>query len=419
MSGSRALPLVTTPGPFAAIAADSGSVDRLERTNEPPHTAREVVFLWSCYVLDEQAVLDTVQSSGTLTKLPLPDAWGYKPRMDCFAYHHPQASEPGQPNNPPLPPPQRYTNGLLTHFWVDASIPLAVHLLKVRPGDKVLDLWHSTSTMAAKSIVLAQSMWLARPTQDQGIHIKTPGFLHFNDSTFGRHLLRRPSTFGCALAGTLGDYVPPEATESGNLRRIQEVPQATDSHLDFAKRLPFGSMYYDKIILDVDTVGEQIFPLERVSDQSPQETIPEMTERYRAAYVQLLLAALDAVKIGGTVVYCAPSTAHDEHDRIVFRALYHRKLVSDGIGSWIAELEALPHAIRRSLRANWAKQTRQGWLVMSTGDEGDMEFGPYYITVIHTRPRTGNPYPQGLRPPESQDGWEDIERAAVDRAFRE
>jgi hypothetical protein len=418
MSGSRALPLVTTPGPFAAIAADSGSVDRLERTNPPPHTAREVVFIWSCYVLDEHAILDTVQSSGTLTRVPLPRAWGYNPRMDCFAYHHPQASEPGQPDHPPLPPPQRYTNGLLTHFWVDASIPLAIHLLKVRPGDKVLDLWHSTSTMAAKSVVLAQSMWLVRPTRDQGIDLRNPGFLHFNDSTFGRPLLRRPSLFGCALAGTLGEYVPPEATESGHLHRIREVPQATDDHLGFARRLPFGPKYYDSVILDVDTVGEQIFPLGRASDQGPQETIPEMTERYRAAYVQLLLTALDAVKIGGRVVYCAPSTAHDEHDRIVFRALYHRKLISDATGSWITELDAIPQVLRGGLRANWATQTRQGWLVMSTGDEGDMKFGPYYIAVIKTRPRTANPYPQGLRPPESQAGWEAIERAAVDRAFR-
>jgi hypothetical protein len=44
-----------------------------------------------------------------------------------------------------------------------------------------------------------------------------------------------------------------------------------------------------------------------------------------------------------------------------------------------------------------------------------MRFGPYYIAVIKTRPRTKNPLSQGLRPPDSRDGWEYIERAEVDR----
>jgi hypothetical protein len=344
MSGSRAPVLATASGPLAALA-DSGSGDRLQRTNEPPHTARKVGFIYSCYVLDEDAkTLDAINSSGTLTKLDLPSARNYTDNVNVFAFHHPQVSEPGQPDDPPLPPPQRYTNGLLTHFWVDASIPLAVHLLQVRPGDKVLDLWHSTSTMAAKSIVLAQAMWLVRPTPDQDfIDDPKPGILHFNDSTFGRHLLCSPSTLGSALAGTLGEYVPPEATESGNLRRIQEVPHPTDDHLDFAKRLPFRPAYYDKVILDVDTVGEQLFPSER---DSAQETIPEMTERYRAAYVELLLTALDAVKIGGRVVYCAPSTAKDEHDRTVFRALYRRTLMSGGIDSGVVGLERVPEKLK-------------------------------------------------------------------------
>ena len=379
MSGSRAPVPATTSGPLAALA-DSGSGDRLQRTNEPPHTARKVGFIYSCCVLDEDAkTLDDINSSGTLTKLDLPSARNYTHSVNVFAYHHPQVSEPGQPDDPPLPPPQRYTNGLLTHFWVDASIPLAVRLLQVRPGDKVLDLWHSTSTMAAKSIVLAQAMWLVRPAPDQDfIDDPKPSFLHFNDSTFGRHLHRSPSTLGCALAGTLGEYVPPEATESGNLRRIQEVPQPTDDHLDFAKRLPRRPAYYDKVILDVDTVGEQLFPSER---DSPQETIPEMTERYRAAYVELLLTALDAVKIGGRVVYCAPSTAKDEHDRIVFRALYRRTLMSDGIHSGVVGLERVTDKLRTELE-EWAEQTRQGWHVVPTKPVKDMQFGPYYIAVI-------------------------------------
>ena len=246
--------------------------------------------------------------------------------------------------------------------------------------------------MAAKSIVLAQAMWSVRPAPDQGfIDDPKPSFLHFNDPTFGRHLLRSPSTLGCALAGTLGEYVPPEATESGNLRRIQEVPQPTDEHLDFAKRLPRRPSYYDKVILDVDTVGEQLFPSEQ---NSPQETIPEMTERYRAAYVELLLTALDAVKIGGRVVYCAPSTAKDEHDIVVFRALYRRTLMSEGIDSGVVELERVPDKLKTELE-EWAEQTKQGWHVLPTkpvedtqsDPVKDMQFGPYYIAVIKKNAR--------------------------------
>lgn len=82
--------------------------------------------------------------------------------------------------------------------------------------------------MAAKSIVLAQAMWLSPPPLDQGVDYHTLGTLHSNDSTFGRRLLRSPSSYGCALARTLGEYVLPEATEKGNLRRIQEIPLVTD-----------------------------------------------------------------------------------------------------------------------------------------------------------------------------------------------
>ena len=140
-----------------------------------------------------------------------------------------------------------------------------------------------------------------------------------------------------------------------------------------------------------------------------------MTERYRAAYVELLLTALDAVKIGGRVVYCAPSTAKDEHDRIVFRALYRRTLISDGIDSGVVGLERVPDKLKTVVE-KWAEQTRQGWHVMPTKPKGDMQFGPYYIAVIKKNARRRGSLQQPGWP---QDGREAIERAEVDRAFRE
>jgi hypothetical protein len=80
-------------GPLAALV-DSGSGDRLQGTNEPPHTARKVGYIYSCCVLDEDAkTLDAINSSGTLTKLDLPSARNYTHSVNVFAYHHPQVSE--------------------------------------------------------------------------------------------------------------------------------------------------------------------------------------------------------------------------------------------------------------------------------------------------------------------------------------
>jgi hypothetical protein len=307
----------------------------------------------------------------------------------------------------------------LSHLLKDtttasSTIFISTHFLQVKPGDKVLDLWHSTSTMAAKSIVLAQAMWLAAPPADHGIDDPTLGILYSNDSTFGRHLLHIPSSLGCALAGTLGEYVPAEATETGHLQRIQVVPVPTDGHLDFAKRFPLCPGSYDRVILDVDTVGEQIFPAERDSDQSqapgPQETIPEMTVRYRAAYVQLLLTALDTVQEGGGVLYCAPSIAHDEHDRIVYRATQHTKLMAV---PWYANLEVLPTTIMRQLGEDWALQTRQGWLVRPNHRAGT-QFGPFYFAVILKHPSNGA---QRWRW-KPQDEWERKEQEEVKRSLR-
>jgi hypothetical protein len=149
--------------------------------------------------------------------------------------------------------------------------------------------------------------------------------------------------------------------------------------------LPFGQNGYDKVILDVDSAGEQIYPLERDSDESQasesRETLLEMTVRYREAYVQLLLTALAAVRVGGRVVYCAPSNAHEEHHRIVFRVLHITSLMAvDGV-PWVADKENLPSALTKRISTEWASQTKRGWLVTADGEEA-VECGPFHIAVL-------------------------------------
>lgn len=88
--------------------------------------------------------------------------------------------------------------------------------------------------------------------------------------------------------------------------------------------------------------------------------------------------------------------------------------MSDGIHSGVVGLERVTDKLRTELE-EWAEQTRQGWHVVPTKPVKDMQFGPYYIAVIKKNARRRGTLQQPGRP---QDGWEDIERAEVDRAFR-
>lgn len=267
---------------------------------------------------------------------------------------------------------------------------LAVHLLQVLPSDNVLDLWQSTSTIAAKSVVLAQALCLVLPPANQDRPIPRRGALHFNDSTFSHQLPSRLPMYDRALPGNLMEYVPSKATESRNLLCVQEVPLPTDRSADFANRLPFGRDGYDKVILDVNSVCEQIFSQEHDTDESraPElhQTLLAMRNRYGIAYAHLLMTALMTVRVGGRVVYCAPSTAGDDHDEIVGLAMgYAEDLAQAGAHPWVAQVQALPESVDQKLRCNWATRTRHGWVVVPDREGGRQQYGPRYIAVLTKR----------------------------------
>jgi hypothetical protein len=337
MKESPPLPLTAaTGGAFLTLASpESGDIFQRDQ-NAPPRTEKSVALLWNKNV--PGSYLHYIAPSDTLTRLELPSVRDeVYHHFNCFLYEY---------NQPYL-----------------RNLRIRIRISRL----------HGNFLLSSSSA---------------GNHDFRPGpdFLHFNDSTFSRRLHNRPSSSGCALAGTLREYVPPEATESNNLQCIQEIPLSGDLVGDFAQRLPFGKNLYDKVILDVNSVGEQILP--KRQDTNPIETTYGIKKRYGIAYAYLLLAALTAVRVGGRVVYCAPSTAGDEHDHIVDLALHYTEgMAHAGSQPWAAGVKSLPDLLTEKLKNMLAKQTKRGWLVLPNEvEDGDRQFGPLYIAVLKKRP---------------------------------
>lgn len=265
------------------------------------------------------------------------------------------------------PPPERASNDLLTHCNLDAASVVPVHILQVLPGDNVLDL---VADSGVNSLSLAQSIWpyLQPDSPTPPMPGAKKGTLHSNEYIPGR----------ASRIAALEHYLPASLTASGQQKVVQiDITNG-------ATELPLGPGGYDKALVDAPFTDERriVQAQQSVSEGQVAEAAARWDssspERAAEAPLQLLSMALEAVRLGGRVVYTTSSISREENDGVVERVLQELKHSNS---PWTAEVERLDADVERDLEARWAEKTAQGWMVLPDHESG-ARWGPRYFCVL-------------------------------------
>lgn len=277
--------------------------------------------------------------------------------LACFT-HKPECKS----KNTPLPPPQKASNGLLTHANLDIASLLALHIFQVLPGDSVLDLCAGAGN---NSLVLAQSLWPYLQPDSAGPPLPgaKKGVLHSNEYNL---------TYHTRLADTLAEYLPSILSTSGQLKVL---------HVDGTKGikdLPVVPGGYDKVLVDLSHDQEQNFS--QAQSTAPDRAHPSSHNAEDG--VQLLLTAIRAAQYGGRVMYTSSSLSWQANEAIVKEALQQAEKEGKSSSTvWSIEVEPLEDDVQKGLEADWADKTRSGWMVLPD-HAGSGKSGPLYFSVL-------------------------------------
>jgi len=286
--------------------------------------------------------------------------------LACFIHKN----EPNQ-KDPPFPQPEKASNGLLTHWNLDAASALAVHVLRVEPSDRVLDL---CAAPGGKSLAIAQSIWPHLQPDYPGPPLPPAkkGALHSNEFDGPRNK---------RLTDNLTAYLPASLAQSGQSKVLR---------LDGTKGasvFPFGPGGYDKVLVDAPCSSERHIVHAQAKMSSGRiagelsRWSPTSSKRMAETQIQLLLTAMRAVRTGGSVLYATCSISDEENDNVVEKALTQLgKEKAKGAIRWSAATLALGDEVEKQLEG-WAERTGKGWIVLPD-HAGGARWGPLYFTVL-------------------------------------
>ena len=223
-------------------------------------------------------------------------------------------------------PSQLRTSGtqpqiIMSHWNMDAASALAVHMLDVQPGDRVLDL---CAAPGGKSVALAQLIFPqfhadAVNVSDQDISSSQPipGCLHANELDFSRNK---------RLSSNLHSYIPSYLFTQGHIRILRV--DASDPRN--TSKFQGGTARYDKILLDAPCSSERhIIHAYSKSSSNGNDRIAEEISRWRPGtskslaktQAALLMTALKAVKLGGRIIYSTCSIEKGENDDVIEKVI--------------------------------------------------------------------------------------------------
>lgn len=231
-----------------------------------------------------------------------------------------------------LDQPPRDEIGTPAYYLLDYASTLIVEQLQVDGFHKVLDL---CAAPGGKSIAIAQAL-------------SPQGELSSNEPNRERaHRLRR----------NLQEHIPPNSC-------IWQVSQrdATTWHSPEA---------FDRVLVDAPCSSER-----HVMNQPGGTAEWDLQVTHDLAKVQgaLLLRAMEAVKVGGVVVYSTCSISPVENDDVVTYALARTRC----------------HMERRKTELQIGEATAMGWIVLPDKTPGYEGFGPMYcssfVKVASQRP---------------------------------
>lgn len=306
------------------------------------------------------------------------------------------------PNGPPLvyvktsenafPPPIPVISAdsgsrLYSHWNMDAASVIAAHMLGVKPGDKVLDL---CAAPGGKSIVLAQMLW-------PGMHAEIPltGDSDAKQEDSNLHSNEFDKTRNARLESNLKSYLP-QTLLTDNYVKVLRIDGSEKSA---AADLPLGEDGYDKVLLDAPCSSERHIIHAYVKANASGQIADEMSnwksshsKTLAKTQLALLLTAVKAVKIGGSILYATCSISHEENDDVVERVLdalkRDRKKSSGAPTAWRikVEISSKDETQPDSVLDSMTEKTKYGRIALPDHPAGG-RWGPLYFCTLKKVPR--------------------------------
>ncbi|TKA27917.1 hypothetical protein B0A50_03982 [Salinomyces thailandicus] len=313
-----------------------------------------------------QAITEAQLSTDELETLEFPATGGaLASAISCYARKAEDRSN--------FPPPRSALSGLLTHWNLDAASALAAHLLDARPGDLVLDL---CAAPGGKSVVLAQLLF---PELYAGSPSTTPSGSALRSNEADPRRQKR-------LAENLVAYIPKQA--NSQCVRVDGTGSTLGGLI-----VPGG---YDKVLVDAPCSSERHIIHAHLKAKASGNIAPDManwrpgsSKRLAQTQLALLMTAIRAVKVGGTVMYATCSLDSTENDGVLEKMVaQHEKERKKGAVKWRVEVGLGNGEEVNRLRdqlAAWAEQTKHGWIILPDHPSGG-RWGPLFFTLITKRP---------------------------------
>ena len=271
-----------------------------------------------------------------------------------------------------IPPPEKLSTGLKPYGYIPTALALAVHLLQVLPGDRVLE--HGSS---GASLAMAQSIWphLQPSSTTPPLAGAKKGVLHANWFDTGS---------SDSIAAGFRDTLPASLGPTGTCEAMVIGPSSEDEQT--VEKPPLGDGGYDKVLVNPFSLGEAAISTRRKEPEStvsqPAAWPPEKASLTETTHLSLLLAALAAVRVGGRVMYATSSIAREENDGIVEQALSSAiEAVQHGTSEWTAEVVDFGLDVEKQIEEGWAERTEKGWIVLPDHAGGRQE-GPLYFCML-------------------------------------
>ncbi|KAI0446336.1 S-adenosyl-L-methionine-dependent methyltransferase [Xylaria telfairii] len=266
-----------------------------------------------------------------------------------------------------FPPPQPdSSSSLMTHWNLDAASLLAVNMLDPKPGDKILDL---CAAPGGKSVAISQ--FLRPDTYNSASATLGGGCLHSNEVNTGRNK---------RLASNLQAYLPDAFFKAGEVKVLKV--DGTDPFS--AQTLPLGPGGYDKVLLDAPCSSERHVVHAHVKARQGGRAADEMaswrSRKMAKTQAALLLTALKAVRVGGRVLYATCSLSNDENNGVVEKGVELVRKERKKLGvKW--DFVVRSGDLAASGLADWAEQTKYGWLVLPDHPSGG-KWGPLFLALL-------------------------------------
>lgn len=300
---------------------------------------------------------------------------------------------------------------LLTHWNLDAASVLVASLMDCRQGDNVLDL---CAAPGGKSICLAQGLFHdhfvshrpagPRRTSDclhsafipeisAGMHAYAKNDSNVEKARLGEqagclHANESDSNRSHRLKENLQAYLPASLVSEGYVRCLN----FDGTHVSAHQQLPLHSRY-DKVLVDAPCSSERHIIHAHSKAKESGHVAPEManwrpgsSKRLQETQVKLLMTALKAVRLGGTVVYATCSLEPGENDGVIEKVLaLNEKERTKGLTMWALKIGFNSgdgdKRLEKHLEMNWAERTKHGWIVLPDHPSRG-RWGPLFFVVL-------------------------------------